>query len=148
MSLYYAWALLPEVTYTNHYGYAGPHWMHEQRVCVAEPFAFYFGAHVNRLELLHSKDRQRKWSLHSILTSYQQHYFSFNVYNYRICHRNEKKYLFLTQHFLFLFQNKSPLAFFFFLWTEFLHLLAQGFYSEIFAGQCCRKCSDLHGSMN
>ena len=35
----------------------GTHWMREQRVCVAEPLAFHFGAHVNRLEQPHSPHR-------------------------------------------------------------------------------------------
>ena len=43
----------------------------------------------------------------------------------------KSKDLFLNQHFLLSFQNKSPQAFF--LWTEFLHLLTRGFYSEICA---------------
>ena len=37
----------------------GTHWMREQRVCVAEPLAFHFGAHVNRLEQPHSPRETR-----------------------------------------------------------------------------------------
>ena len=89
---------------------------------------FYLGVHVNRsvcgcvsaASLLEIRglayfyceplnNRQWKLSFDSILGSYQQHYYSLKVYICRICHGQD---LFLNQHVLLLFQNKSPHAFF------------------------------------
>ena len=38
----------------------GKQWMREQRLCTAEPLAFHFGAHVNRLEQPHCLHETRE----------------------------------------------------------------------------------------